>query len=67
VPFQANLLDDTTDEAGKVFSGSDIVSVMFEELMNGIRNVRDEGVYCIRFGGGVSGNRRDRGGASCRT
>jgi predicted lipid-binding transport protein (Tim44 family) len=39
VLFQANLLDYTTDEAGKVLSGSDTVPVKFEEFWTFIRPV----------------------------
>ena len=37
--FQANLLDYTTDEAGKVLSGSDTVPVKFEEFWTFTRPV----------------------------
>ncbi|MGZ8430171.1 MAG: Tim44 domain-containing protein, partial [Candidatus Deferrimicrobiaceae bacterium] len=39
VLFQANLLDYTTDEAGKVLSGSDAVPVKFEEFWTFTRPV----------------------------
>jgi predicted lipid-binding transport protein (Tim44 family) len=39
VLFQANLLDYTTDEAGKVLSGSDTVPVKFEEFWTFLRPV----------------------------
>ena len=39
VLFQANLLDYTTDEAGKVLSGSDTVPVKFEEFWTFTRPV----------------------------
>jgi len=46
VLFQANLLDYTTDETGKVLSGSDTVPVKFEEFWTFTRPV-GPGAWCL--------------------